>query len=289
MQSQNVGSLNISQSNVSVYLEVYNEEERIEYCLKSFAWADELFVFDKQSTDGTAEIAKKYATEVITVPYGDASENIVSNISGRGSCEWVLLPSASSLMHPELVDEIIQLTVDSSFRYDVIAMPYGMYSFGIKSKNSPWTAERKHTLIRRSALKLSTELHHEYSCDGEVYELPFVSRDALLYHCTHKDGDDFFSRVMRYTKYESVYGKSTDRNKALKSSFVEILKSILTVVFRRRSFMLGWDGIALSLAYISYFIMKFIYVWDSNRDNGNRVYPELRKKIDKLWDQKKGD
>jgi len=70
----------IFSSNVSVFLEVFNEEERIESCLKSFAWADELFVFDKQSTDRTFEISKKYATEVISVPYTDASENIVNNI-----------------------------------------------------------------------------------------------------------------------------------------------------------------------------------------------------------------
>jgi len=290
MQLKNEKTSNISKSNVSVYLEVYNEEERIESCLKSFSWADELFVFDKQSTDRTREIAEKYTAEVIAVPYCDASENFIGNISGRGSCEWVLVATASTLIHPDLVDKIVELTLDSSFRYDVIGMPYGMYSFGIKSQNSPWTAVRKHTLMRRTALKLSGELHRELSYEGDkVYDIPFISSDALLYHCTHKDSDDFFSRLMRYNKYESLYDKSTDQKKALRSSFVEILKSIFTVIFRRRSFMLGWDGVALSLAYVSYYIMKFIYVWDSHRDNGNTVYPELRKKIDTLWDHRKGD
>ena len=47
--------------------------------------------------------------------------------------------------------------------------------------------------------------------------------------------------------------------------------------------MLGVDGLALAMSYVSYFIMKFIYVWDSYRDNGDVVYPAIREKIDQLW------
>ncbi|OAH98855.1 hypothetical protein A1353_21770 [Methylomonas methanica] len=269
---------------VTVYLEIFNEEKRIESCLKSFTWAKELVVFDKHSTDQSLEIARKYATEIISLPFTLASENAIRVISTRKSCEWVMFPTASSLIHPLLVREIRKLTEDNSFEYDVISLPYGMHSFGINNKKSPWTASRKNILIRRSALCVSSKLHNEIKYESDkIYEIPFINDEALLYHCTHKDGDDFFNRHMRYTKYEAEYEKHTPRDKALKQAFFEILKSIYVVVFRRRSFLLGWDGIALSLAYISYFIMKFIYTWDIRRDNGNIVYPALQKKIDDLW------
>ncbi|AMK75084.1 MULTISPECIES: glycosyltransferase [Methylomonas] len=275
-------------SNVTVFLEVFNEEERIESCLKSFYWADELIVFDKNSTDRTREIAKKYATEIVLVPFSHASENVVKNISSRKSCEWILFPTASSLIHPNLVDEIIKLTSDNDFNYDVIGLPYSMYSFGISSKYSPWTALRKNILIRRSALQLSSKLHNEIGFNSDrIFEMPFIAEDQLLYHCTHKDADDFFGRVIRYTRYEAEYEKPINRSRALNKAFFEIFKSLATVVFRRRSFVLGWDGIALSLAYVCYFIMKFIYVWDVRRENGSVVYPALRKKIDALWDEDK--
>lgn len=274
-------------SNVTVFIEVFNEESRLECCLKNFSWADEVIVFDKESTDRTHEIAKLYATEVVTVPYNHASENVIDNISQRNSHEWIFFPTASSLIHPHLVDEIIKLTSDKNFKYDVIAMPYGMYSFGISSRNSPWTALRKNILIRRSALVLSTKLHNEISYSSDkIYNMPLMASDEVLYHCTHKDADDFFNRLIRYTKYEAKYDKALGRNQALKQSFVEILKSIFTVLFRRRSFLLGWDGIALSLAYITYFVMKFIYVWDTHRENGNTIYPALREKLNDLWQQR---
>ena len=277
----------MNKSNVTVFIEVFNEEARIESCLKSFAWADELIVFDKHSTDRTREIAQKYATEIILVPYTQASENLVNNISSRDSCEWVFFPTASSLIHPKLVDEIIKLTSDSDFNYDVIGMPYGMYSFGIRSENSPWSALRKHTLIRRSALQLSSKLHQEISFTSEkIYQMPLMGHDEVLYHCTHRDPDAFFNQVIRYTKYEAEYDKSLGRNPALKRSFIDVLKAIAIVVLRRRAFLLGWDGIALSLAYIGYFSMKFVYVWDSHRENGNAIYPVIQKKLDELWDEK---
>lgn len=277
----------MSKSNVTVFLEVFNEEERIESCLRSFSWADEIVVFDKHSTDRTRDIAKKYATEIVLVPFSQASENVVKNISSRKSCDWVLFPTASSLIHPNLADEIIKLTSDSSFNYDVIGLPYGMYSFGISSKYSPWTAVRKNILIRRSALQLSSKLHNEISFNSNrVFDMPFMAKGELLYHCTHKNADDFFDRVIRYTRYEAQYEKSVDSGQALKKAFFDIFKSLVIVIFRRRSFVLGWDGIALSLAYICYFIMKFIYVWDIGRKNGNIVYPDLRHEIDELWDAK---
>lgn len=278
----------MSKTNVTVFIEVFNEEARIESCLKNFAWADELIVFDKHSTDRTREIAKNYATEIITVPYTQASENTVQNISAHASCEWVFFPTASSFIHPNLVDEIVKLTSDDNFAYDVIGMPYAIYSLGINSKKSPWTDLRKYTLIRRSALKLSSKLHNEIGCTTDrVYDMQLRASDEVLYHCTNKDADDYFSRQIRYTRYEAEHDKSLDRSQALRQSFFQILKAVAIVLVRRRSFLLGWDGVGLSLAYISYFVMKFIYVWDSHRENGNTIYPALRNKIDDLWDQRK--
>jgi len=274
-------------SNVTVFVEVFNEEQRIESCLKSFAWADELIVFDKQSTDRTREIASKYATKIITTPCTPASENYVRHITEQKTREWVFFITASSLIHPRLVDEITRLTINEGFEYDVIALPYAMYAFGINSKNSPWTNVRKHALIRRSVLVLSSELHREISYTSDkIYSMPLMAEDEVLYHCTHKDADDFFSRHLRYVKYEAQYKKSLTYGQELRQSFREILRSIASVIVKRRSFVLGWDGIALGSAYVSYFIMKFIYVWDSHRDGGNTVYPALRKKMDQLWDER---
>ncbi len=273
----------MKKSNITAFIEVFNEEERIESCLKSFSWVDEIILFDKHSTDRTREIAEKYATEIVLVPFCDGSENIVNNITGRPSSEWCLFPTASSLMHPDLADEIIKLTCDPNFEFDVIGMPYGMYSFGIRSSKSPFSALYKNTLIKRSKLKVSTQLHNEISFSSKkIFKMPLIHEEAVLYHCTHKNAESFWGHVTRYAKYEAKHDASLTVTRTL----LDILKAIFTVLFRRHTFLLGMDGIALSLGYIGYFVERFMFVWDRSRENGDVVYPALRNKIDSLWDSR---
>lgn len=270
-------------SNVTAYIEVFNEEERIEACLKSFSWADELFVFDKQSTDKTFDIAKKYATEVISVPFCDGSENIVKNIQSRGTCDWCIFPTASSLIHPGLVDELLKLTTDKNFQFDVIGMPYMMYSFGVSGKHSPYYNTHKRTLIRRNNLVVSTKLHNEIGFNSsKIYDLNLLSPDMVLYHCTHKDAKSFILQTLRYTEYESI----NDMEETHVVAFKKLIKSVAKVSLIRRSYMMGWDGIGVATAYVIYFGMRFLMIWDRRRTGGDVMYAEIRKKINQLWDDR---
>jgi glycosyltransferase involved in cell wall biosynthesis len=50
---------------VSVLVPIRNEAENLPRCLRSVQWADEIFVVDSQSTDGSAEIAERYGAKVV--------------------------------------------------------------------------------------------------------------------------------------------------------------------------------------------------------------------------------
>jgi len=55
---------------VSVVITTRNEEANIERTLQSIAgFVGEVFVVDSESTDRTVEIARRYATDVVTLPY----------------------------------------------------------------------------------------------------------------------------------------------------------------------------------------------------------------------------
>ena len=54
---------------VSVYVLAYNEEAKIEDCIKSVLWADEVVLIDSNSTDKTAEIAKELGAKVAQVDF----------------------------------------------------------------------------------------------------------------------------------------------------------------------------------------------------------------------------
>ena len=53
-----------SSGRISAVVVCYDERDNIEQCLKSLSWADEIVVVDSFSTDGTAELCKKYTNRV---------------------------------------------------------------------------------------------------------------------------------------------------------------------------------------------------------------------------------
>ena len=60
---------------ISVIVPAGNRKDVIEDCLKSVQWASEVLVVDSFSTDGTLEIAKKYADRIIQREYGFSAEH----------------------------------------------------------------------------------------------------------------------------------------------------------------------------------------------------------------------
>ena len=249
-------------NNVTVMLEVYNEAHRLEECLKCFTWAEELVVFVKESSDNTFEIAQKYATHVYAVDYCSASENILSNFAKHPIREWCFYITASSRIDPQLVKEIEKLTTNTNFKYDVVGLPYAMYVFGITGKTSPWGTDYKYLLIRKPVLKISTVLHQEIAWHGDnVYKIERSSTDGRFRHYTHANPDDFFHRHLRYVKYEAEQHCNTYQNKAFRVACKLLFRSVAAVLLKKRSIYRGRDGLVLSLAYVSYFLMLTIYVW----------------------------
>lgn len=272
-------------SNIIVFIEIFNEIGRIESCLKNFIWADELIVIDKNSTDGTYEIAVKYATKVIRVPFSENSDEALKIIAEyKTEAEWALFPTASSLIHPELVSEIIKLTTSIKFKYEVISLPYSFYAFGIESSDSPWGVKYKNILIKRSNLKLSNVVHNEIGFKKKSI-FTIKNRRFKLLHCTHSSVGDFLEKVNRYGKRDAADEvKNLGYSRAINTSIKSLFKSIFLVLIVKRTIFYGRDGISLSLAYILYFMIKFIYVWDSKNKIEDDRYKVIKDKYNALWE-----
>ncbi len=61
---------------ISGFVISYNRARLIETCLRSIRFVDELIVLDMSSTDGTTEIARRFADRVITVPLATHPEGV---------------------------------------------------------------------------------------------------------------------------------------------------------------------------------------------------------------------
>jgi (heptosyl)LPS beta-1,4-glucosyltransferase len=259
---------------ISVIACVYNEAHRIEHFLQSFAWCGDLIVVDKSSTDGTQEILHRYTDKVIIVPYSDAGDEAKLGVE-IATNEWVMVLTASDIIHPGLVGKLLDLINGADFHYDVISVPFALYVFGIRSKNrSPWHSTRKHLLMKKSALRMTDVPHHERSLSSNnIFRMEYSEKENL-YHLTYENVETLFERHHRYTQRETAM--LDDEKSALKGSLKEVYKALKVVLFKKKCYLLGFDGVALGFAYIAYYIIKYLYVWDKFRGKGPTVYSELR-------------
>lgn len=253
-------------NNITVVLEVYNEEERLESCLKSFTWADEVVVFVKKSTDNTLNIAQKYATHVYEVDYCNGSENVINNFKIHDFKDWCFCITASSLIDFELISEITKLTSNKDFNYDVIGLPYQMYVFNLSGTFSPWDNQYKYSLIRKSVIRLSTVLHNEISWDtSKIYRIEKKITNGRFKHFTHTSPDSFFIKHIRYVKEEAIHYLKIYNKNALRKSFYRLFRAFAFVLIKRRTIFKGKNGFVFSIAYLTYYIMLIIYIWYDDR------------------------
>src|SRR5262249_52034398 len=74
---------------LSVVLIVKDEAARLEACLASVAWADEIVVVDSGSTDGTVAIARRFTGKVVSAEWSGfgALKNKALDLATR---DWIL-------------------------------------------------------------------------------------------------------------------------------------------------------------------------------------------------------
>jgi glycosyltransferase involved in cell wall biosynthesis len=92
---------------VSVIVPIKNEAENLPRCLASIAWADEIFVVDSQSSDGSQAIAEKHGAELVQFEFNGTwpkKKNwALEHLPFRN--EWVFILDADEVLPPEAETE----------------------------------------------------------------------------------------------------------------------------------------------------------------------------------------
>src|SRR3989339_358835 len=93
---------------LSVVFSVHNEEKHLEEALKSIKkLADEIIVVDNESTDRTAQIAKKFTKDIYEHKNTPNSLNATKNYGfSKANGDWILSLDADEYVPSELAEEI---------------------------------------------------------------------------------------------------------------------------------------------------------------------------------------
>ena len=86
-----------------------NEEKRIERCLKSLDWVDEIVIIDSFSTDRTVDICKRYTQMVFQHVWPNNYAEQKTRAHEHASHDWILFLDADEVVTRALRDEIVAM------------------------------------------------------------------------------------------------------------------------------------------------------------------------------------
>jgi glycosyltransferase involved in cell wall biosynthesis len=246
---------------VSAIVITLNVEQRIEACLSSLSFADEIIVVDSGSTDRTIEIAKQFTDHVqITewTGYAEAKQFALDKAAG----DWVLWVDADERIPEPLAKEIMEI-IQSQTAHGGFRVARKAFFLGRWMKHGGWYPGYVVRLFRRESGRFNTaRVHESLIVDGSIGTL----REPM-FHYTDDSLIHYFSKFNKYTTLaaEDLH----ERGKW--AGIADLLFRPLHMFFKMYVFRLGLldgiEGFLLAVFSSSYVFVKYAKLWEVQKKN----------------------
>lgn len=249
-----------TRTGLSACIITYNEVDRIDDCVRSVGFCDEVIVVDSHSTDATRERAAARGARVIERDWpGYRSQKEFAVTAARN--DWVLCLDADERVSDELRAEIEGWRQRGFGDFAGCSVPRITEYFGRFLRHGNAYPDRLVRLFdRRRGGWVGREIHENTRVQGPVGRL-----QGHLEHYAYRSLTDHLSRMQRYADlmgqalYES--GKRCGLAKVLLNPQWRFLRGYVL----RLGFLDGWRGLVFALVESSYVRRKYLSLYIRSR------------------------
>jgi len=233
-----------------------DEADRIDACLASLAFCDEIVVVDSHSSDATREIAAARGARVIERDWpGHVAQKEFAIRAAHH--DWVLCVDADERISPELAGEIERLR-DAGF-----AGPPGWRLPRLSSylgrwiRHGTWYPDPQLRLFdRRRGHWGGRDPHDRVVLEGE----PGALRGHLLHH-PYRSLEDHLATIDRYTTTMASGLDEQGRRARLVDLALRPPARFLRSYLLQLGFLDGWRGLLLASLAAHYVRLKYAKLW----------------------------
>jgi glycosyltransferase involved in cell wall biosynthesis len=249
-----------SRSGLSACIITYNEADRIEACLRSVSFCDEVIVVDSHSTDPTRERAAALGARVIERDWpGYRSQKQFAVDAARN--DWVLCLDADERVSDRLRAEIERCRERGFDGYAGFSLPRITEYFGRFLHHGNAYPDRLVRLFdRRRGGWVGREIHENTRVEGRIGRLK-----GYLEHYSYRSLTDHHNRMERYAQ---LMGQALHAD-GKRCGFGKVLLNPQWRFFRgyvlRLGFLDGWRGLVFALVESSYVRRKYLYLYVRGR------------------------
>lgn len=242
---------------LSACIITYNEADRIDACLASLAFCDDIVVVDSGSDDDTRERAEAAGARVLVRPF-DGYRSQKAFAVAQAHHDWVLCLDAD-----ERVDATLRAAIErvrdagfgpaAGYRFSRMSAYFGAF---LRHGNAYPDRVLRLFDRRRGGWRGEREIHEAVSVDGTVSLLP-----GHLEHHPYRSLSEQMAKQEKYAHMmaEHLYarGKRATLARILLSPSWRFVRGYVL----RAGFLDGWRGLLYALVRVEYVRRKFVKLW----------------------------
>lgn len=237
----------------------YNEEKRIEGCLKSLKpFCDEIVVVDSFSNDSTLEIASKYTARIFKRKF-DTYISQKAYAASLTENNWVFCLDADERASIELINVIIMLK-ETGFKADAYKVNRLNYYINDFLKYCGWYPDAKIRLFDKTQGQFGGEDPHDKVVMNNGCIIKNLKKDIV--HFTYRD---LFHQIDKMNQFSSriANDKMKRMPKFILSHMVfNTLIKFIKCFFFQGGFLAGTRGLINSVINSFYVFSKYAKLWE---------------------------
>lgn len=228
----------MTQETLAVVILTLNEAEHIRACIGSVGWADEIFVLDSYSDDGTVGLAEAAGARVGQSVFENYAQQ--RNVAlERVEADWVFFVDADERGTADLAEEVRGILSRPESGWYVARHNY---IFGKLTQGAGWYPDYQARLFRRDKVRYERPVHEVAVVEGEMGHL-----DNPLVHYNYRDVAHFHAVQRRYTAFEAGILREQGVRPKFYTHFTQPLRQFYWRFITLKGYGDGWHGLRLSL------------------------------------------
>lgn len=250
---------------ISATIITFNEEHNIAEALESLAWADEIIVVDRDSSDRTVEVARQFTDRVFLREWqGYSAQKNFAAAQARN--DWIFSLDADERVSPELAAQIARLKQEPEPTVAGFEMPRLTFYLGRWIKHSGWYPDRKLRLYdRRRGRWRGDYVHEALEVDGPVKRL-----NGEILHFTVRDASEHHTRLDRYTTLAAEQAHVNGKRASVASVVLSPIAAFIRSYILKLGFLDGVQGFVIARFAAHYAFLKNLKLREMNRNEAGR-------------------
>lgn len=239
---------------ISALVCAHNEEKRLAACLQRLRFADEIVVVLDRCTDGSAEIAKRFADRIVTGAFPLEGPRRAAGVEACTG-QWIFEVDADEIVGEALAAEI-RATAESAIVASHFLIPVDNY-VGSRLIRHGWGGSFGTSAVTRLYRRGCKQWKSQRVHPGTILEGVAGGRlHNALVHYVDDDVSDMMRRLDRYTELRAL--DLVDENKvcSLSSAAFRGVRRFWKCYVRRKGYREGRWGVLIAVmaglfAYLS--------------------------------------